>query len=542
MKNVYGYIRVSTAKQGEGVSLVVQKEAITRYAVQYNLNIIRWFEEKETAAKQGRPLFNTMMKLLRAKRAHGVIIHKIDRSARNLKDWADLGALIDGGVEVHFAHESLDLQARGGRLSADIQAVIAADYIRNLRQEAIKGLYGRLKQGLFPFRAPIGYLNTGKGKYKEIDLVKGPLVKKAFELYATRAYTLRTLAVRMNQLGLKNLNQSPVTIQNLSDMLNNPFYMGIIQIKDMSFNGGHQHLISPVLYKRVQAVMRGNENQKVVKHHFKFSKFLTCEGCGYSLIAELKKGHVYYRCHTKNCFTKSVRETAIDLYLLRQLEAMQLQPIESEILGTILDESEQDWETTQKELIRSVQWQNAQIKPRLDRLTDCYVEGGLDKDVYEERKLKLLTESKELQVKEQDLLSDRGGVIQRTKKYLELAGSLKNSYKTANPDEQREMAELITSDFKVSGKNLMITMKNPFEEFSERLNFTLGAPNRDTPRKMWCNVDELSSIDKNDTAQANLTTPLNKEQMKSLLDLIIKNAGTTNASNAEACPLSIDSN
>jgi site-specific DNA recombinase len=193
MKNVYGYIRVSTAKQGEGVSLTVQKEAITRYATQYNLTIVKWFEEMETAAKQGRPLFNAMMKLLKAKKASGVVIHKIDRSARNLKNWADLGNLIDQGVEVHFAHESLDLQARGGRLSADVQAVIAADYIRNLRQEAIKGLYGRMNQGIFPFQAPPGYINNGGGKFKTIDPIQGALVRKAFELYATQKFTLRTL-------------------------------------------------------------------------------------------------------------------------------------------------------------------------------------------------------------------------------------------------------------------------------------------------------------------------------------------------------------
>jgi len=56
-----------------------------------------------------------------------------------LRDWADLGELIDAGVEVHFATESLDLHTRGGRLSADIQAVVAADYIRNLREETRKG-------------------------------------------------------------------------------------------------------------------------------------------------------------------------------------------------------------------------------------------------------------------------------------------------------------------------------------------------------------------------------------------------------------------
>ena len=133
--------------------------------------IVRWFEERETAAKKGRPVWNEMLKLLRQGKAHGVLIHKIDRSARNLKDWADLGDCIDDGIEVHFANEGLDLNSRGGRLSADIQAVVAADYIRNLREEAKKGIYGRLKQGFYPSRAPIGYLDNGAAKPKTIDPV-----------------------------------------------------------------------------------------------------------------------------------------------------------------------------------------------------------------------------------------------------------------------------------------------------------------------------------------------------------------------------------
>jgi site-specific DNA recombinase len=160
VKNYYGYIRVSTVKQGEqGVSLHEQRDAISRYAQRNGLELSDWFEETQTAAKRGRPGFNRMLKLLTQGKASGVIIHKIDRSARNLKDWADLGELIDQGIEVHFANESLDLHSRGGRLSADIQAVVASDYIRNLREETRKGFYGRLKQGFYPLPAPLGYLD-----------------------------------------------------------------------------------------------------------------------------------------------------------------------------------------------------------------------------------------------------------------------------------------------------------------------------------------------------------------------------------------------
>ena len=112
-------------------------------------------------------------------------MHKIDRSARNLRDWSAIGGLSDAGIDVYFATETLDFRSRGGRLTADIQAVIAADYLRNLREETIKGLQGHLKQGLYPFKAPVGYLDQGGGKPRIPDPKTAPLIREVFELYAS---------------------------------------------------------------------------------------------------------------------------------------------------------------------------------------------------------------------------------------------------------------------------------------------------------------------------------------------------------------------
>ena len=212
MQGYIGYIRVSTVKQGtKGVSLQEQRDGISRYGERNQLPIILWLEEMETAAKQGRPVFNQALKLLRAGKTKGIILHKLDRGARNLRDWAAIGELSDQGIEVHFVSESLDLQSRGGRLSADIQAVVAADYIRNLKEETRKGFYGRLKQGLYPLGAPVGYLDQGGGKAKIIDPVMGPLVRKAFESYGTARYCLQTLGDEMHRLGLRNRHGGRVT-------------------------------------------------------------------------------------------------------------------------------------------------------------------------------------------------------------------------------------------------------------------------------------------------------------------------------------------
>src|SRR5947208_183592 len=301
MNKFLGYTRVSTAKQGvRGVSLQEQRGAIERHAQRNGLKISEWFEERETAAKRGRPIFNKMLKLLDKGKGDGVIIHKIDRSARNLKDWADLGELIDKGIEVHFANESLDLHSRGGRLSADIQAVVASDYIRNLREETRKGFYGRLKQGFYPLPAPLGYVDRGKGKCKDLDPVRAPLVRKAFELYSTGRFNLYTLLDELHRLGLRNKGGSKVTRTGMSVILNNPFYLGLIRLRRTgeTFAGAHEPLITKQLFDRVHRILNNRTPTRTIIHDFVFRRLLRCKSCGYSLIGERQKGHAYYRCHT----------------------------------------------------------------------------------------------------------------------------------------------------------------------------------------------------------------------------------------------------
>jgi DNA invertase Pin-like site-specific DNA recombinase len=191
MKHLFAYIRVSDPKQKTGVSLTEQRAIIERYAERIGAEIVEWFEETRTAAKAGRPVFTRMLKLLRAGKAAGVVIHKLDRGTRNFRDWAEIDDAIESGIEVHVANENLDLRSRGGRLAADVQIAVAVDYIRNLREEALKGIHGRLKQGILPNGVGIGYLDAGAGKPKTIDPKKGPLVKRLFELYATGAYAPR---------------------------------------------------------------------------------------------------------------------------------------------------------------------------------------------------------------------------------------------------------------------------------------------------------------------------------------------------------------
>ena len=297
MKNKYiAYIRVSTQKQStHGVSLVEQRHAIEQYAARNQFTVVAWYEEVTTAAKGGRPVFKSVMKKLVAHKGDvGLIMHKIDRGARNLRDWADIGEAIDLGITVCFTHDNLDLHTRGGRLTADIQAVIAADYIRNLRDEVKKGIEGRLRQGIYPFAAPCGYLNRGGGKAKVPSPAVAPFIIYAFKCYANGKHSLRELAAHLMASGFDRADKKPIGPGQLSTILRNPFYYGVMQVKGKMYQGIHQPLISSLLFEEVQQVLQERRPQKKHKHVFRYRNTLRCCGCSKMLLGENQKGRVTF--------------------------------------------------------------------------------------------------------------------------------------------------------------------------------------------------------------------------------------------------------
>lgn len=493
-KGYFSYIRVSTVRQGHtGTSLAEQREAIDRYAQRWGLQITEEYEEKETAAKQGRPIFGQIMKALRQGEARGIIIHKIDRSARNLRDWAELGDLIDAGFEVHFANENLDLYSRGGRLSADIQAVVAADYIRNLREEVKKGIYGRLKQGFYPMPAPIGYRNMGAAKPKAPDPIQGPLVRKAFELYATGGYSIVALVDKMYKLGLRNKVGKKVPKNTMNDLLRNPFYTGLIRVRVRGelYNGQHLPIVSLRLFDEVQDVMSSKKLIKKRSHQFTFRRMLVCRFCRKRLIGELQKGHIYYRCQTKTCEQKTIREEEVESALKRVFEHLRFSESENRVLRREIKRRYEQTNTFKESGIRSFQLQLEQIRSRLSNLTDAYIDGVLDREVYLEKKNGLLKEEMAVGERLQRLEQDGERILAQVEKFLELVNSAYESYKLATVEERRDLVRMLTSNLEVERKNLIVKLNYPFEIVVDRLKVIDGGPQRDVTRTLSALLSQL---------------------------------------------------
>ena len=57
-----------------------------------------------------------------------------------------------------------------------------------------RGLRQKIRNGVWPGWAPVGYMNNPRTRMIDVDLDKARRVKKIFELYATGKYTFMFLA------------------------------------------------------------------------------------------------------------------------------------------------------------------------------------------------------------------------------------------------------------------------------------------------------------------------------------------------------------
>ncbi len=517
MKKVFAYIRVSDKKQEDGASLSEQQRQIKEYAHKNELKIVKWFEEVQTAAKKGRPIFTEMLTLLKAGESEGVIIHKIDRSARNLHDWATIGDLIDHNISVYFAHESIDLNQRSGRLSADIQAVIASDYVRNLRQETLKGLYGRLKEGIYPFQAPLGYVDNGKGKLKTIHPVKGKLIIKLFELYRSEKYSIYELSKEMYERGLRNHRGNKVCKNGITRILNNPFYMGIIKIKNNTFEGKHKPLIDVETFKQIQFILQGKKRNKGLKHTYLFRKMLYCRSCEVALTAERQKQKVYYRCQTKHCPTKTLREDYVERYIKNFLQTITLYKVEYDFLAKLLAESKKESLKIQKQKQAQYKMELSKLESKNNRLLDAFLENLIDKEEYYSQKELILFKTQEIKDKIEVISTSKDANSIEIQKFLEFCKSPYKVYQKAVSEEKRQLLKNLSSNLVVEGKSLSFSMGSPYLELTNRDFLSSGAPERDTPRII---TSQITYTDKNTSGIQ--PKPMTQAQMKQFFDFLLQ--------------------
>ncbi|MDO8469434.1 MAG: recombinase family protein, partial [bacterium] len=324
------YARKSTEEDDRQVlSIEAQLVELQEYATKEKLEIVASFCEAKTAKEPGRIKFAEMLSLIERGKADGIISWHPDRLARNSVDGGKIIHFVDRGLIKSLKFPTFWFEATPqGLFMLNIAFGQSKYFVDNLRENVKRGLRQKIRNGVWPGWAPVGYLNNAKTRGIDVDSEKAMKVRKLFEMYATGAFTLHSLANWCKEKGLRGNLGKEIALSNVQSILRNIFYIGLMKYGGEIHEGKHEPLISKKLFDTCQEVMakRGRVHE-IHKNNFAFLGLLKCASCGASITAEKQKGHHYYRCTRKKgpCQEKHyLREDALTKQITSYLQKVSL--------------------------------------------------------------------------------------------------------------------------------------------------------------------------------------------------------------------------
>ena len=416
-KFAVSYMRVSSAGQAErgggddeGYSIPAQREANKRKALSMGAIVGKEFVDRGASARSAaRPELQKMLEYIKEnkERVDYLIVHKVDRLARNRGDDVDITrALEEANVQLVSASESID-NTPSGMLLHGIMSSIAEFYSRNLSTEVKKGLTQKAKAGGTPNKAPIGYKNirdvddAGRRNSRvEVDEERAALITLAFNEYATGNCSLNALAEHVSDLGLaspatRKLPSKHITKRMLHTILINPYYKGIVRYNGVEHDGKHTAIIDEATWDKVQQVLKANANgerSRIHEHYLKSTVF--CGKCGARLIihnAKSRSGtrYPYFVCSAKhnkrsNCDQRSLLIDEIASQIEALYDKISFTPEFRQLL--------QDWITSQidkfadeaKAELDLLRKQQEKLERERRKLLQAYYDNAISSDLLKE--------------------------------------------------------------------------------------------------------------------------------------------------------------
>ncbi len=303
------YVRVSTSHQIDKDSLPFQRKELENYS-KYLLGIddFEIFEDAGYSAKNtDRPKYQEMMTRIRAKEFSHMLVWKIDRISRNLKDFTEMyDELKSSGIIFISKNEQFDTSSAMGEAMLKI-ILVFAELERKLTAERVFSIMlSRAEKGLWNgSTVPLGYDWSTELKYPVINETEASLVKRIYNLYEELNSTVQ-IAHKFNNEHVQTKRSGRWSAKTINDVLRNPFYIGTYRynikksntkrFKDKSewivIENNHPGIIEKDQFERVNAALTANfrgdsKIQRSNNNIHILGKLLYCKKCNSMLIAGL---------------------------------------------------------------------------------------------------------------------------------------------------------------------------------------------------------------------------------------------------------------
>lgn len=350
------YPRVSdhTEHDKDFTTIDNQIERATRYMEsQEGWTLVKTYSEDGRSAKDmHRPKLQEMLADIRAGKIDVVIVYKIDRLSRSLRDFVDMMDLFEKhGVTFVSVTQQFSTGDALGKFTLGMLALFA-QFEREMTVERTRDkIAGMRQQGMWSGgMAPLGY-----------DLIEGRLVVNADEAETVRYIFDRYLEWRSARLVAQALDEADRPVKQRGEMtaeqwskdmvlrvLRNVVYTGVIEHDGTLYPGRHEPLISRDTFEQAQAQLDASaaEGEWTGRaRHYLLQGVVHC-ACG-SIMTPSTSGndngkYRYYRCSAQEkgrpCEASALPADAIESFVVDRIHEIAK---DGQIAGALLAQMEQ---------------------------------------------------------------------------------------------------------------------------------------------------------------------------------------------------------
>ncbi len=459
------------------------------------LEILKTFEFSESSTVGNRKKFQEAIDFAKKqKEVIAVVADKVDRLQRSYKETPLLNDLIERAkIELHLYTENCIIHKYSTsqeKMMWNIFVLMAQAFVDSLRDNVNRSIDQKLRLGEWISTAPIGYLHikghgTGHNKGKIIiDPNRGPLIKKIFETYATGSHTLPEMLKKTKEWGLRNSrgHQGYLCHSHLHSIITNPFYYGVMRV--LKTKKEYPHIYPPIISKELfdacQAVRLG-WNKKPFKYGEKeyiFRGLIKCAATDRIVTAATKKKTyingqteewTYLRTWDSTNSNKIiyVKEEKVLEEVEKVFESMHLKPqVLANVISHIKSGANAEQEYYQQR-IKELNCEHAKITTRVDKLTDLFLDGDIDKNTYEEKHKQLIQKRKDIIREIENHTNADDKFSELLINLVELASGAFVAFKGSTIERKRKLINLVFGNLELKDGKLDFMLRPPFDMFTK---------------------------------------------------------------------------
>ena len=456
------YARKSTETDDRQVqSIEDQIKNMRDIAGQLGLKIRATFKEQKTGRKPGvRPIFTEMLNRIEKGEADAILCWQIDRLSRNPIDSGRLGWMLQQGVIKFIKTATREYKPEDNVIVLSVDSGMANEFSRDLSIKVRRGIRGKLSRGGWPGVAPIGYLNRLEDHTIIPDPARFPLIRRAWDLYLTGAYTVPTILKKLNNdwgfrtVRRKRSGDHPIAISGMYKLFTNPFYKGRILHEGKEYPGNHEPMVNATEFDRAAVLLGRNNFSRTRKHNFAFTGFIRCGECGCLITAQKKhkvikssgemRFYTYYGCTRKkttvDCSQKSaLREEVLESQILKLLGKITILPQFRDWALEALRQSNDAEVDQRNKILQSQQQDLSSARKELDTLVDIRIKNLLDDQVYSEKREVLQEKISKLQqaIAQTDIRAEQW--LNTTEQVFHFATNARQNFLNGTPEMKKSI-------------------------------------------------------------------------------------------------------